>query len=302
MKTNPLVYIIVLNWNNPKDTVECIESLKRLKYPNFRILLVDNGSTDESIDIFSKKFADIEIIKNKANFGYVIANNIGIGYALNHGADYVMILNNDIIVEQDMLVNLLVVYGTEKAILSPKVYYYDRPKVINSMGTSINWFRLRPNLGHCGTEDTGQFSGTYEAKVLVGCAILISSEILEQVGYFDEPFYMIHEDADICLRNFNKGNKNLTVSDAVVYHKASATLGKNPAITSYYNIRNFLYLAKKHASFLEKQKVHCGLCVLILKNCLRFMFQKNKRREVRAFFVGVWDYCRGKMYKCQRPL
>jgi GT2 family glycosyltransferase len=295
MKPHPSVYIIILNWNNPNDTIECVGSVKRLKYPNFRVLLVDNGSTDGSADILRRKFPDIDIIENSANYGYVRGNNIGIRRALDEGASHVFILNNDTTVGENALDELMAVAVREKAILSPKVYYYDRPRVINSMGTSMNWFRLRPYLGNCGKEDRGQFSGIYPANILVGCALLISREIIEDLGLFDESFYMIHEDADLCLRNIKAGNKNLTVSGAVIYHKASATLGKRSAMMAYYSIRNLLYLAKKHASLREKFQVWCGLSFLIMKNGARLLFVAEKRKEAKAFFMGVNDYLRGAM-------
>src|SRR3954453_12196768 len=98
MSTNhPLIIIVVLNWNGCADTIECLESVRALDYPNFRTVLVDNGSTDRTVVATRQHFPDVHIIQNGRNLGYAAGNNVGIRYALRQGADYILILNNDTI-------------------------------------------------------------------------------------------------------------------------------------------------------------------------------------------------------------
>lgn len=299
---NPLTYIIILNWNNHKDTIECVESAMDLDYENFRVLMVDNGSTDNSAAIFKEKFPEMEILENGENFGFAKGNNKGIEYALAEGAEYIFILNNDTVVAKDMLSKLVSSVSSKEAILSPKVYYYDNRHVINSLGTTINWFRLRPNLGFCGEEDKGQFNAVTNARILIGCALFMSRELLEKIKCFDEDFYMIHEDADLSLRNLSMGGQNIVIPEAVIYHKASSTLQKYPTLSAYYSVRNLLYLAHKNASIIDRVKVFCGLTILIAKNGCRFLFDRSRRKEAIGFFWGVADYFFGKMGKSTRNL
>ncbi|MFA5336854.1 MAG: glycosyltransferase family 2 protein, partial [Candidatus Omnitrophota bacterium] len=241
----PLVYIVILNWNNCRDTKECLVSIKKIKYANFHTILVDNASVDNSVQMVKEEFPEVELIINQKNLGFAQGNNIGIKLALERKADYIFILNNDTVVTEnviDNLVNFAQIYGAS-TILAPKVYYYDKPKVINSLGTTLNWFRLRPNLEYCQQNDDGQFAESRKAQVLIGCALLFSASLIKKIGLFDESFYILHEDADLCLRNIKNKGVNITVPSAFIYHKSSAKLKTLPALTSYYSIRNFLYLA-----------------------------------------------------------
>ena len=298
----PFVYIIVLNWNNYPDTEECLTSINELEYSNSRILVVDNASTDGSMSRIMESFPEVETIQNDDNLGFATGNNVGIQYALSKGAEYVLILNNDTIVDKYMLSRMLEYPQRENSIMAPKVYYHAEPNKINSLGTKMNWFRLRPEIGSCGQTDIGQFDRVLNVDILVGCALLISRRIIKNVGLFDEAFCMIHEDADLCLRNIEAGNNNTVIPGAIMYHKASATLGKHSEVGSYYSIRNFLYLTRKRASFLNKIKVYCGLAVLIMKNWFWICSGSDRARNARAFWAGIVDYFTGKMGVCRRVL
>src|SRR3989339_346256 len=122
----PLVYILILNWNGKEDTLECLSSLKKIDYPNYKTIVIDNGSTDDSVKIINKKYPKIKIIENKKNLGYAEGNNVGIRYALKNKADYVLILNNDTIVDKKFLTELVKVgESNEKVgIVGPNVYCY----------------------------------------------------------------------------------------------------------------------------------------------------------------------------------
>lgn len=303
MPAAPKVFIIILNWNQYKDTIECIESAKNINYNNFKILVVDNASRDGSIGFIEERFSGIEVIENMENLGYAQGNNIGIKHALSKGADYLFILNSDVTLDKNALQELVKVAQTDKesSILAPKVYYYDKPNVINSLGTTINWFRLRPNLDSCGQKDNGQFQEIEQKDILVGCALFIKKSAFEKIGFFDENFFAFHEDADLCLRNIKYGGKNLTVPKAKIYHKVSGSVRNCQPMVNYYTIRNFLYLAKKNASFMDKIRVYSGLQFLVFKNAFNLLFSDNsKKAKSLAFFCGVADYFAGNMGKSQR--
>ena len=132
----PKVSIIILNWNGWKDTIECLESLQRLTYPNYHVIVVDNGSRGNDAEVLQEKFGDyISLIRNDKNYGYTGGNNIGIRHALNNSSpDYFLILNNDVAVAPDFLTEMVKVADNDAAIgiVGPKVYYYDFPNRIQS--------------------------------------------------------------------------------------------------------------------------------------------------------------------------
>ncbi len=298
---NPKVYLLVLNWNMPDDTIECLRSLQAQDYDNFTIVLIDNASEDDSVKVLSAEFPDIRIIVNKQNLGFAEGNNIGIRYAIENNADYIFILNNDLTLKEDCLRRLIAAgeKTPKSGMLAPKVYYYDDPKVINSLGTSIDWFRLRPHLSFCNQIDKGQFKENRDAQILVGCALMIKKRVVEKIGMLDKDFFMLHEEADWCLRSLKAGYRNIVIPEAVAFHKASKTMKKflTPAI--YYSIRNFLYLSYKNAPLVGRLKVFLGLVYLVFKNAILLM-SKNLQKNSIAFFCGIFDYLKKDMGKCQR--
>src|SRR5436309_4726879 len=146
----PKVHIIILNWNGRADTLECLASVQRINFPDFETVVVDNGSTDGSEEAIRAAFPDITFIQTGENLGFAEGNNVGIRHAIECGADYVFVLNNDTTVDPNILAAL--VAEAEKnpnaAILGPKIYFYDRSDVINSAGGSINYETLE--RGHIG--------------------------------------------------------------------------------------------------------------------------------------------------------
>lgn len=290
------VSVVILNFNRPQDTLECVHSVLESDYPFFEILVVDNDSHDNSAAIFLEQLPDIALLKNSKNFGYAGGNNAGIRQALKQGADYVFVLNNDAVVNPDTI-RLLVETGEERpeaTLIAPKVNEYARRNVVNSFGTSMDWFRLRPFRGDYGQEDDGRFESIKEAEIIPGAAFLMKRRLFEETGLFDESFFLIHEDADLCLRNLKAGFKNVVVPQALVYHKISKTLSAYPEASEYYSVRNFLSLAKFHAAPLEKGKVAVGLALLSLKKLAQYPFMPAQRAKIRAFFSGVGDYFKGR--------
>ncbi|MBP9866138.1 MAG: glycosyltransferase family 2 protein [Candidatus Omnitrophica bacterium] len=301
---NPKAIIVILNWNLPVDTLECAESCRKQDYDNFEVMIVDNGSADDSVQQFRSRFTDVEVIANPENLGYAGGNNVGMRQALAKGADFILLLNNDITLEPDCLRILIetALAHPEAGMLAPKVLYYDDRTVINSLGTSMDWLRVRPYLGEYNQVDRGQFQSLLKKDILMGCGILIPRTTIDRIGLIDDKFFIFHEEADWCLRNLRSGSQNMVVPKAVIYHKESKTMRKFSALTHYYSTRNFLYFTKRNASFINWLKTRVGFTYLTLKNGLRMLVptgSDNKKME-RAYFLGIWDYMRGKMGKCQR--
>ena len=299
----PKVAIILLNWNEYQDTIECVLSLKDMEYDNYEILIIDNGSTNDSVAILQEKFPEVTLIKSKENLGFCEGNNVGIRHALKNGSDYLFVLNNDTVVDKHVLEFLVKAAedNNDMCIYAPKLYFYDRQTVINSCGTSLNWLKLRPYIGECGKEDNGEFTDIVEKDLFPGAALFMKKDVIEKVGMFESELFIFHEDTDLCLRSQKAGCKNLLVPQAVVYHKTQISMGKHHFLTNYYSIRNFLYVTREHASLRNKFLVHLGTCVLGIKYVMKYIFgNSEEKKTARGFFEGIRDFYSGKMGKYEQ--
>ena len=243
MTRAPLVYIVVLNYNNYDDTVETIESIERLDYENYKILLVDNGSEKEVVERIRERFPELRIVETGKNLGYAGGNNFGIRVALSEGAEYVLVLNNDIVLESDALKKMVEIMEKEAncAACQPLVKFYKEREKIWSAGTKM--FLGYPRLYLKGKKEA--IEDVFEAPFgLSGCAILVRASAFRDIGLFDERLFLMHEETEWCVRAKKKGYKLLVVASAVVYHKVSATLGFLSEKYLYYVSRNWLIVAR----------------------------------------------------------
>ena len=296
----PRVTIILLNWNEYQDTIECVVSLKDMEYDNYEILIVDNGSTNNSVEILQEKFPEITLIKSKENLGFCEGNNVGIRHALEDNSDYVFVLNNDTVVDRCVLKSLVKVAesNNDMCIYAPKIYFYDKPTVINSCGTALDWLKLRPYIGECGQEDNGQFAEIVEKDIFPGAALFMKKDVIEKVGMFESGLFIFHEDTDLCLRSKKAGCKNLLVPQAIVYHKTQMSMGKHHFLTNYYSTRNFLYVTRKHASLLNQFLVYLGTCMFGVKYFMKYILGNSEEKKIaRGYFEGIRDFYSGKMGK-----
>jgi GT2 family glycosyltransferase len=227
MTESPLVYIIVLTWNGRTDTLECLRSLQRLRYSNARTLIVDNASTDGTPEAIRREFPGVEVAANRSNLRFAGGNNIGIKRAIEAGADYILLLNNDTTVDPDFLPYLVhAVEGNENAgMAGPKILYYSDPHRLWFAGGKIEWWKGW--VSHVGIReiDRGQYDEMREVDYLTGCCLLVRREIIEKIGMLDESYYIYGEDADWCIRATRAGYKLLYVPSARIWHKVSVSTG-----------------------------------------------------------------------------
>lgn len=293
--SNPLVHILVLNYNGAIDTIECVKSLNNIKYDNYKIIVIDNKSTDNSLEILEKYKSNYILIKSEHNLGYAGGNNIGIRYALENNADYVLILNNDTIVEESFL-NKMMEACKENNILvaSPKVYFYDS-KLINSFGAKKDFLERVKNIGE-NDIDSIKYSENIFVKYIMGCCMLINTKVIEEVGMFDEKFFMYLEETDLCKRISEKF-KIMVCADSKIYHKCGASTKTNSKInyfTEYYFRRNLLYYLKKNCNILKR----IFIMTLILVKDIITVVKNFKDKRFRRVLILAWkDYLLNKMYQ-----
>ena len=227
MPADPLVYIIILSWNGKADTVECLRSLELLEYPNHKLLVVDNASSDGTAEAVRKEFPGVELIVNERNLRFAGGNNVGISYAVARGAHYVLLLNNDTVVDKALVRALVDVAESapEIGMVGPKIYYYQDRNRLWYAGGNIDW--KKGWMWHTGVreDDQGQYDTQRSTDFISGCCMLVKRSVIERVGAFDEAYYIYGEDVDWCVRASRAGFALQFAPDARLWHKLSVTSG-----------------------------------------------------------------------------
>ena len=198
------ISIVILNWNGKNDTIPCLESVTKIDYPNYDIIVVDNGSNDDSVKEIKSKFSEVVVLETGKNLGYAGGNNYGMRYALNNGADHILLLNNDTVVDPQLLNEFAIASENVKdgGIFSAKIYYYSHPERIWYAGATWNNKILgfvHDGQGKIDAED--KYNSIKKTDYASGCAFFIKREVLTKIGFFDERFFLIFEETDFCLQS-----------------------------------------------------------------------------------------------------
>ncbi len=222
----PLVFVILLNWNGMEHLPVCITSLRRQSYSNLRVVMVDNGSIDDSVNYAQREFPGIDILKNDHNVGFAKANNQGLYYAIDKGAKYAVLLNNDTECDPHFVERLVKVAESDESIAAcaPKILYFQTRDIINGIGTEVSMFGYGWDRG-IGEKDEGQYDNVCEVFGVSGGAMLIRLDVVKRIGAFDPSYFIYFEDIDLSWRIRAWGYRIVAVPGAVVYHKYSATMG-----------------------------------------------------------------------------
>lgn len=293
------VYIIVLNWNGKEDTLDCLESLSATDYDNYIAVVVDNGSNDGSVDAVREKFGEVKILETGKNLGFAGGNNFGIAYAVEQGADYVFLLNNDTTVHPAYLKELVAAAETDPLIgaAGSKIYYYSEPERIWFAGGKINWLKNKGE--HIGLDeiDAGQYDQKREVGYLTGCALLVKREVIEKIGVLEDDYFLYYEDADYSLRIQNAGYKTVYVSESKIYHKVSRSTKPGSSSYIYYHVRNGLVNARRNGSLFVKVSIYFYALFLFFKQIIKILFLPEKRDWAYAVLRGEKDFLLGKMGK-----
>ncbi len=245
----PHVYSVILNTNRRQDTLECLASQHQSTHENLTILVLDNASTDGSVEAIRASHPEVKIIPLAENRGYAGNNNVGIRAALDQGADWVFVLNEDTILDRDCISMLVEVgEGNPKiGIVGPMVYHHGEPGVIQSAGGNLD-SRLEARHIAQNEPDEGQFVAPRPVDWISGCAILVRREVIEAIGMLDERFFYYWEETEWCLRAAKAGWGIMHVPNAKLWHKGVQRDYRPSPYVTYYSTRNrFLMLAKHHA-------------------------------------------------------
>lgn len=342
----PKVAIIVLNWNGWRDTIECLESLYQITYPNYEVIVVDNGSEDESIQkireytegkikvesnlfkynpinkpIKAIEYARMEaeangerkkeiydslsnrnliIIRNEKNYGFAEGNNIGIKYALKAlNPKYILLLNNDTVVDKDFLMELVKVGKRDDKIgvMGPKVYYYNylgRSDVINFAGADLIMWKGSEIRYGAGEIDNGGWNALKEVDKIEGSCMLIKEEVFRKIGVLDPKYFAYWEETDFCARARKAEITIVCVPRAKIWHKITTTSRKINGFYEYHMTRNLFWFMKKNATksqFFSFLLYFFGFRFWFISG-IHLVYHRNLN-SFKSFLNGVIDGIKG---------
>lgn len=290
------IVIVTVNYNTAKDTELFLESVKKLHISDFSFetIIVDNGSTHKFV--LPEKNNNVSLISLMQNTGFTGGYNVGIKTALKNGADAILIINNDTLLDSDLLINLeKALYEKENIGLTvPKIYFakghefhknrYKKDelgKVIWYAGGTMDWDNILSVHRGVDEVDHGQYDTIEPTDFASGCCMLIKREVFEKMGVFDERYFLYYEDADLCMRIKQADYLLYYVPQAVVYHiNASSSGGAGNSLQDYYLTRNQMLFGIRYAQFRSKLALYRQSLRLFLKG------RPNQKRGIQDFYLG----------------
>ncbi len=300
---NAKIGIVIVNWNHPDDTLRCLASIQPSTYTNYTIVVVDNGSTDDSIKILSKH----ELLHNQScvefypvveNIGFTGGYNLGIQRLLEQSVDYIFLLNDDSVVDANTLAELAnaTAHHPEAGFFGPMLYTLEPPQVILSAGGFLDK-DFRASHRGIGELDSGQYDQETEVDYLFGCALLVSRRLIETIGLLDEKFFAYHEEVDWCFRGKQAGFQALLIPRAHAWHPDTRHRDKDSAKVTYYISRNSLLFVKKNRLGLPVlAKMVFTYCRQLLSWTLRPKW-RGKAKQRLAMQHALWDFAWGNFGK-----
>lgn len=311
----PKIVILILNWNGKKDTLECLASLEAgKKKPTFATLVIDNGSSDDSVFAIRAAFPQVPILETGANLGFAGGNNAGIRWALEKSFDWILLLNNDTVVAPDFIEQFLNAAKQQPSgkIFGAKIYRYDEKTRIDHLGGY--WNARAAEFASYAFEriDDGSFETMQRVDYVCGCALLMHRSVPEKIGLLEESFFLLWEESDFCSRALKAGFEIWTAPQAKLWHKVSASFIGGKAHMHYFWWRNRLLYISRNFSGSDKRAIYRRTLLpeifkcfklALLKSLQQFFFPSNpsrhsKVRRYRAGCIGILHFFLAKFGNC----
>ena len=280
---NQSVYIIVLNWNGKDLTLDCLESLTKVLYGNYKIIVVDNGSIDDSVSAIKLKYPNVDILRIDSNIGYAAGNNAGFEFIKNKNNDYVIFLNNDTIVDENFIEPLVrpLINKSEVGQTVPKIFYANDKNRIWYAGGKVNkWLGLVYHNG-IRKKDSIKYSESQSTDYATGCCFCTRYKDFEEIGGFDTSFPMYGEDVDLSLRIRSYEKNILYAPNSIIWHKVSASVGGELSILKIKRkILGLIKIFNKHTNFLQKITIGISWIISIPYQLLKFVYLIIKKLKM----------------------
>ncbi len=301
MDQHPCVHVVILNWNGLHDTLECLSSLITQDYPSVVIHVIDNGSDENEPEIIRQHYPEVNVIELPQNFGFCGGNNVGIRQAIDRGADYVMILNNDTIVPPTLIQDLVETMKSlsDVGAISPLILQYPDKEKIWFAGSI--WEPETAGFRHLLSGHSRKEVNSvdpYLTQYACGCCLLVSASVLQAIGLMDEKYFAYYDEADWCSRMSKLGLNCYVVPNATLYHKISRSTPS--IIATYLMSRNRLIWMRDYLTWKERWKSYpylfkesaWNLVNTLKKNSIDSAISKD---HSKAMLQGILDYLRRKL-------
>lgn len=272
-----LVYVIILNYNGYADTINCINSVKKSSCHKMKILIIDNGSQDESEKKIRETFPELEVIQTGKNLGFAGGNNIGIRRAMGEGADYICILNNDVVVSEDMLSILLnSLQQDARRVVGPVTMMWNT-ETIHSTGMKINFYTGTADIINLWKEYCDIDKQDLYCDYLEGTCLMFSKEFVEEVGMIPEVYFLYYEETEWCCKAKRKGFDVVCIPSAQLWHKGSVAANKITGLKQYFEDRNRVLFERRNAPLLKKIIFYLYFIIQLIYRIL------SKQKDIRVF-------------------
>mgnify|MGYP001585929025 CR=1 FL=1 len=298
--SSPKVVVIVLQYNNSTDTVKCLETVRRLNYPDFVVVVVDNASDANHrhiLENFISSMLDSRFyfLASNSNLGYAGGNNLGIKYALEKGAKLVLILNNDTLVPPDLLITLTAVVEEHNTtgIVGPAI---DEGFGLIARGGTIKWLCSELNhIYNLNDRPKYKYRPRKSNYYLPGVCILIKKEVIDKIGMLDERYFLYFEDADYCLRAQKAGFNLVVAREAIIKHVVSSSTSQLglPRLLCYH-FRNAHLFNSQHGPVWVKFLLPFWSIFIIIKQLVKIGLFPGRREISRGILKGVIHFYKGK--------
>ncbi len=283
--------VILVNYHGTQDTIECVRSLRKSAFTDFALYIVDNASGSEALATLARECPDATLIANASNLGFAKGNNIGIAQALQEGARFILLLNNDTIVEPSLLAALLEALQRHPSagIAGAKIRYFNRPSTLWFAGGVLNDRSGRGRHMGIGEEDRGQYDQERFVDFVTGCCLLVRREVIDRIGMLDEEYFAYYEDSDFCLRARRAGFQVVFTPSARLLHKVSGTAVREGPVYLYFTLRNRLLFLRKNTPFLRVIPFLPALAYFYLRHFVRLSLKWRSAARTKAALYGFAD-------------
>jgi GT2 family glycosyltransferase len=293
---SPLVCLVVLNWNGYADTHECLESLRRLAYPNYRALVVDNASSDDSPERIAAEHPEAELLRCPRNLGIAAGYNAGIRAALQRGAAYVVPMNNDLDCDP-MFVTQMV--ASQRAlpgcgVVMPKIFYYEERDRIWSAGAYARWMPTNIVMRGRKRRDGPAFAADAEIQFAPSCCLLLTRELAEQVA-FDEGYFFYYDDWDFCVLARKAGFRIAYSAGAHLWHKVSQSTKNSPKSLRWWRVFG-QSCVRYHRKHYDRRALAVYVAWVLVRETA-----KGNVRSLPTFLDGVRTALRADLGDDMRP-
>lgn len=310
----PKIVIVLLNWNGKKDTIQCLQSLSQVTGPRFRTIVIDNGSTDGSVEAIREAFPEQPIFQMGANLGFAGGNNYGITWALEKKAEWILLLNNDTTVAPDLLTEFLNA-ATEQPkakILGAKILRMSQPDIIDHLGGFWNP-AIAEFVSHASGEIDTPYYDMQPADYVCGAALLMHRSVPETIGLLEPRFFLFWEETDYCFRAKRAGFEVWTAPKARVWHKVSSSFSGGKPHMHYFWWRSRLLWLSRNCTRQERKHLYKTILIpellkaarhYLLRGLQNFLTRTRDPKKIervrrhKAACLGALDFFRKRFGNC----